>query len=65
MKKDIEMEVEDMKMKAMKEMKEADLTNRITYLNRRCQVLEVLVGKIAERSGMKIEKFADGLVVIS
>ena len=56
---------EDLKMKAMKEMKEWNLENRVTSLEKAVNILTVLCNEYAKRNGIKVERFQNGLVVIS
>jgi len=42
-----------------------DLERKMARLEKSVSLLEILIGKFAERSGIKVEKFQNGLVIVS
>lgn len=56
---------EDKELTEMNKMHIEDLEKQINYLAIKIKILEILVGKLAAANGIKVEKFQDGLVVIS
>ena len=47
------------------ERKAKDMERKVNYLTREIEILNILIGKLAFVNGLKIERYQNGLMIIS